>query len=354
MFSDPFFLLHMCLDHLLSYFLGNSGVPHSPPTQFTTTNSPPAADSGSPLNLTAKTETEATLSERKRPSLYSQNKQPHHGLASSFNAAIGGTGSAERRQDPTSMEDDDEGPKPPSTPALQHYFPSSSNKHKGNKSSQSLLTSSSAPSRHLIHPQRPTQPYQLQNQQQQHQQRQADHIESMAANFLGAVASHAPHENRPSKLSARAGSAKPLSPHDMDEVSPISPAGWIGPDHEPMLFPAPDAAAAKARQSHLEWLQQINAMAHQASSTASSTRPTASMNSPAPPYMVNGMAATHGAVSTTSNNERKKSNLVDHEMPTVNHPIPSGAVIPPANYQQHPLQHAAPSRDHSTGPQSSE
>lgn len=281
-----------------------------------------------------------------------KNKRPQQGFPSTYgnDSAMGGGGSGESRQDRLSLDenDHDDAPQPPPTPAIQYYFPSSSGKQKDTKPPQSSLPAASVPPRPNIQSEKQPHPYHFYHQPHPpHQQQQNLHrIESMKANFLGVGRPRPPH-NDPSRPSEYDPSGKPPSPHGTDEVSPISPAGWIGPDHEPMLFPAPDPLAAKARQSHLDWLRQINAMAHQANN---STTHGANMNAPTSHYNM-----LDGAGSTDKNDSGNSISAVDPEMPTVSHPIPSGSVIPPPRYQQHPThqqpQLAPPSQRHPTLPQ---
>ncbi len=332
-------------DHLLSYFLGNSGVSPTPPTQYTTTSAPPAPGPESPLFPLGNSGVEEATNGTRPSSIYNNGKRRQHGFSSTYDndTAMGGGISVESRQDPLSLgeNDDDDAPQPPPTPAIQHYFPSSSNKHKNTSLPAPSVPPRPLQSQKLPHPYHM---YQHQHQQQEH----AERLESMNAIFLGTAGGHPSHQNHPSKPSGYATSGKPPSPPGTDEVSPISPAGWIGPDHEPMLFPSPNPMAAETRQSHLEWLRQINALAHQANN---GTTDRADVNAPAAHYMVDGLPA-HSAGPTKDNGNTNSIPSVDHEMPTVSHPIPSGAAIPPPHYQQHPThqqpQHAAPSLHHPT------
>ncbi|KAL3925000.1 MAG: hypothetical protein SGILL_000694 [Bacillariaceae sp.] len=73
--------------------------------------------------------------------------------------------------------------------------------------------------------------------------------------------------------------AKPAAsgggPTAMQEGSPISPAMMIGGEHEPMVLPSANETqeAARARESHMEWLRQINAMAQANTMNGTSAAP---------------------------------------------------------------------------------
>jgi flagellar motility protein MotE (MotC chaperone) len=74
------------------------------------------------------------------------------------------------------------------------------------------------------------------------------------------------------------------SDHPMGYTSPISPAAMIGTGHEPLMLPPSPSTSNQEQQSHLEWLQQINTIAKQASNLKV-------MSAPAPQQAHHGMPA---------------------------------------------------------------
>lgn len=192
----------------------------------------------------------------------------------------------EEQQQPIDMDekddDDDGGIAPPPTPAIQHYFPSSSrnnNKNnsndKSNQEEQQLLASHLSSSSFevassMAFPQQGLPPRQHAENPSPMQMQHA--MNSMFSSNYGS-ANGLSQNIRPGGGSSGGSSVK------MDEISPISPAGMICVNnHEPMVLPdtAPpppstnDVAAMTARQNHMEWLKQINALAQANAAAASS------------------------------------------------------------------------------------
>mmetsp|Transcript_18694 Transcript_18694/g.54032 ORF Transcript_18694/g.54032 Transcript_18694/m.54032 type:complete len:672 (-) Transcript_18694:22-2037(-) len=215
-------------DHLLSYFLGgeqqNGGVA-SPATQFATTHAP--STSGNPVGIL----------QNKKESISSNFaflNDPHRGqVMQNHHASFPG-------------QEDDDDQIPPPTPATQYYHYASKPK-----------AVSSKPPMHDSAP--------------RHQP-------------SSAVMKHS--------IAAMNGRPRSSSEHSMDSMSPISPAALIGSGHEElMLPPSPNTAQVnhsssgntqqQARQSHLEWLQHINALAKQANSASSNN----TIPAPAAPQM---------------------------------------------------------------------
>ncbi|KAL3902897.1 MAG: hypothetical protein SGILL_010651, partial [Bacillariaceae sp.] len=209
---------------------------------------------------------QAGLSQSGRPPI-------HSGAASSFrpqNHVIATSAMAhphaERRQDGISMDHDDDDIPPP-TPAVQHYYPSSSSSSSAKPpqakppSSNSILKSSSFDNASSA------------AAGQQQQILAPNGMPHIKHGFLPFVA-------KPTQPFGKGGAVS------MEEGSPISPAMMIGGDHEPLMLPpapAPESQeAARARESHLEWLRQINALA-QATSINGNGMPTAASQAPATP-----------------------------------------------------------------------
>jgi hypothetical protein len=170
-----------------------------------------------------------------------------------------------RAQDHPMAYDDE--PVPPPTPAIQYYYPRSS-KSKSSSSQRQYPTASASAS-------------------------------SSAAQFHG-IGLSGQNSILHMKASLVSGShwppASSSSSHQMEDMSPISPAAMIGHGTELLILPpspqtkprkGPNSASSSSgsttkqpNQSHLEWLQQINAMAKQAS-TASIAHPQTMQHPPA-------------------------------------------------------------------------
>jgi bZIP transcription factor len=224
--------------------------------------------------------------------------------------------------------DEDDMPGPPPTPAIQHYYPSSSsqsNKSQQNKSSANSIlktssfdaSSSSASSQYAPQHPPPLGP---------------NGMPTIKHGFLPPVGKpHLPSSGSTGSMSLGDGS------------SPISPAMMIGGDHEPMMLPPPESqAAAKARASHLEWLRQINALAQ-----ANNTNGIAALASQA---QASPMPATYGMVPNGSvgmapphqhqANIQVPTNMAQQHQHQQHQP-PTLATFPPPGVALHPTAAAA-------------
>jgi hypothetical protein len=109
------------------------------------------------------------------------------------------------------------------------------------------------------------------------------------------------------------------------EGSPISPAMMIGGDHEPLMLPPPDShTAPNARDSHVEWLRQINALAQASNNNSAATTTSA----PASQSLATPMS-TYGMVPSVS---MGTAQVLPHQQPQMNHQI--SATSPPNMSQQ--------------------
>ena len=246
----------MTSDHLLSYFLGgehqNNGTTTSPLTQFATTPQPTV--NGNPASI---------LHGRQASNHpYVSGPRPgQHGFSGALGRPYGGNF--------------DEDHAPPPTPATQYYHHSSKPKATGGR-----------PPTHSSDP----------KAQPQHTGASSS-ISNMKASLVGGAFGGGHHSS---------------SDQQLESMSPVSPAAMIGSGHEElMLPPSPQIGGRQQprmtespqqpRQSHLEWLQHINALAQQANATSSNT------SGPVPT-----------PVQTTSS-----------------HPTQSGSTPPPAAFPYH-------------------
>eukprot|EP00934_Nitzschia_sp_Nitz4_P004585 Nitzschia sp. Nitz4//scaffold51_size120721//113363//115439//NITZ4_003749-RA/size120721-snap-gene-0.28-mRNA-1//1//CDS//3329553928//4575//frame0 len=209
-------------DHLLSYFLEDqmqSGF--TSPMSLLGTPSPP---SGNGVTTSMHSS--------------SQSRQQQHAPFTATAGLRGGHRSSAADNEKQDGEIYDDDPVPPPTPATHYYHHGSNPNGKSSKSSMpsSILRNRNAPIFHA--PSEPGFP---------------NGVDSPALDF-------------------------------MDNISPLSPAGLLGTEEQLMLPPPPASEAAASaptasaqkpqgqpQQSHLQWLQHINALAQQSSPAPTTT-----------------------------------------------------------------------------------
>jgi hypothetical protein len=240
-------------DHMLSYFMDSNGVASPPvpnPAQFTNNDGgggggvdyrPVISDRILQHPFRTQTSHQGVVQTIRR-------QQQRHQSGLNINERI----------DVDEVDDDHQ--RPPPTPVIQHYFPSSSS-----SSGTTATTATSSGINFSQQTQQLPQPYfqhyqhqnhhQLQQQQQQQHiqyQRQLEPIQSMKASLIG------PIRNRSNN---NCFAFQGYNPGMEEGTSPMSPAlEFIGGDHEPLLLPPVDDGKQENRQERRrpEWSTQIN------------------------------------------------------------------------------------------------
>lgn len=203
--------------HMLSYFLDENGV-----------SSPPCPPSTTPSYAGSLVSHNLAVSDR---------ILQHPFRTSSFQTSgVTATATKCHRRNQLGFDCANDGHRrPPSTPVIQHYFPSSSlSKHTSGSSFTETRQQPPYPQQFIRPVLQQYHQQMQQNVQLQHQQQRAlDPIHSMKASLTG------PIDNPLISHSEDNNSAHQEYNPGMEDVSPISPAlEFIGEDSEPLLFPA--------------------------------------------------------------------------------------------------------------------